>query len=268
MSKRNWQTIKKYEDILFDFYKGIAKITINRPEVYNAFRPETNKEIIEALETCIERPDVRVVVLTGAGDKAFCAGADLKELIPEITSERMKIMPDVPAFLKNIEIYKPIISAINGFCFAGGTELIQGTDIRIAVEQAIFGLTEPRWGLFPAAGSTVRLLRQIPYCRAMEILLIGDPVTAQEALKIGLINKVVKKEDLLPTATRIAERICENSLIAMRAIKESALKCYEIPMKYANILECSYAREVFTSEDAKEGPKAFLEKRKPVFQGK
>ncbi len=256
------------KSILYDKRDKVAYITINRPEVMNSLNIETMYELGRIWEEFRDDDQLWVAIVTGAGDTAFCAGADLRELIPEITSGRLKISPTMPAFLKNFPIYKPIISAINGFCLAGGTELIQGTDIRIAAEHATFGLAEPRWGLFPAAGSTVRLPRQIPYCRAMEILLVGDPISAQEALQIGLINRVVAREELMTTAERIAARICRNGPLAVRSIKESALRCYEIPIEYANVLESGYAREIFSTDDAKEGPIAFLEKRKPVFQGR
>ncbi len=255
-------------EIIYEKKDRIAYITINRPEVMNAISPKALDDLGRVWIDIRGDDSLWVAVVTGAGDKAFCSGADLRELIPEISSGRFKLTPTMPAFLKNIQFYKPIVAAINGFCLAGGTELIQATDIRIAAEHATFSLAEPRWGLFPGGGSTVRLPRQIPYCRAMEILLIGDRITAQEALQIGLINKVVKKEELMPTAIKVAERICENGPLAVRAIKESVQRCFEVPIDYANILETYYAREVFATEDAKEGPRAFLEKRKPVFKGK
>jgi enoyl-CoA hydratase len=245
----------------------IAFITINRPEAMNCLNSEDLLELGRVWEDFRDDDDLWVAILTGAGDKSFSAGADLGELIPQLTSGKLQVIPEIPGFLKNFKIYKPIIAAINGLCLAGGTELIQGADIRISVDYATFSLAEPRWGLFPAAGSTVRLPRQVPYCRAMEILLVGDALSAEEALHIGLINRIVKKEELMPTALKTAERICRNGPLAVRRIKESALRCYEVPIEYAYIMESYFAREVFASEDAKEGPKAFFEKRKPDFKG-
>lgn len=257
-----------YVSIIYEKKDKIALITINRPEAMNALNVEAMEELEEVWLDFRDDDNIWVAIITGAGDKAFCAGADLKELIPEITEGRYELTPDMPAFLKNIEIFKPIIAAVNGYCLAGGTEMLQGTDIRIAAEHATFSLAEPRWGLFPAAGSTVRLPRQIPYCRAMEMLLTGRAITAQEALQWGLINQVVPLSELMPTAIRIAEKICENGPLAVRAIKESAVRCREIPRDYAYILETYYARRVYASRDAREGPRAFAEKRKPVFEGR
>ncbi|PSR23213.1 MAG: enoyl-CoA hydratase [Sulfobacillus acidophilus] len=251
-----------------DFEKrgSIGYITINRPHVRNCL----NDEALEALSSIWEefRQDdaLLVAIITGAGDQAFCTGADLKELIPRIAQGELAINSRrVQAFLKGPPIFKPIIAAINGACLAGGTELIQGTDIRIAVDDATFGLPEPRWGLFPAGGSTVRLPRQIPYCRAMEILLTGGTVTAQEALHMGLINRVVRRTDLLAVAREIAGKICENSPRAVQVIKQSALRCADIPLDNAYELETFYGREVFGFADAQEGPRAFLEGRRPRF---
>lgn len=252
--------------IIYEKRDRIAYLTLNRPEVMNALDPETILELEEASQDFNNDPDSWVLILTGAGDKAFCAGADLKKLIPAMTSGEMKMELSSKRFFS--DIYKPIIAAINGFCLAGGTEMIQGTDIRIAAEHATFGLAEPRWGLIPIGGSHVRLPRQIPWCRAMEILLIGDRISAQEALQIGLINKVVPLPELMPTAKRIAERICENGPLAVRTIKEIAVRALSMPMEQGFILETLMGQRVFASEDAKEGPRAFMEKRKPVFQGR
>jgi enoyl-CoA hydratase len=161
-----------------------------------------------------------------------------------------------------------VIAAVNGFCLAGGTEILQGTDIRIAVPEAVFGLPEVKWALFPAAGSTVHLPRQISYCRAMELLLLGEPVSAQEALDMGLINRIVPREELMTTAMSIAEKLCANGPLALKAIKESVLRSYDIPREHAYFLETLLADRVFGSRDSREGPKAFVDKRKPVYKGR
>ena len=146
--------------------------------------------------------------------------------------------------------------------------MLQGTDIRIAVEEAVFGIPEVKWALFPYGGSTVRLPRQIPYCWAMELLLTGDSITAEQALKIGFINRIVPRGELMPTAMAIADRLNNNGPLALKAIKESVLKTYDIPKEHAYFLEAFLAKQVFGTRDAIEGPKAFFEKRKPVFEGK
>jgi len=246
----------------------IALVTMNRPESLNCLNQADMEALGEAWLDFRDDDQLWAAILTGAGDRAFCAGADLEELIPKVNSGEVAISPTNPGFLKNIKCFKPIVAAVNGFCLAGGTEMLQGTDIRIAVTEATFGIPEVKWGLFPAAGSTVRLPRQIPYCWAMEILLLGEPMTAEQALKIGLINRIVPRENLMSAAFEIAEKLCKNGPLAMRAIKESAVRSYDLPKEHAYFLEAFMARQVFGTRDASEGPKAFLEKREPVFEGR
>jgi enoyl-CoA hydratase len=246
----------------------IALITMNRPEAMNCINQTDMEELGRVWLDFRDDDKVRVAILTGAGEIAFSAGADLGELIPKLNSGEVPLLPTIPAYLKNIECFKPIVAAVNGFALAGGTEILQATDLRIAVKEATFGLPEVKLGLFPVAGSTVRLPRQIPYCRAMEILLLGDPITAEEALLMGLINQVVAREDLMSTAMNMAERLCENGPLAVTAIKESVLRCYDIPQEKGYFLETFLASRVFGTRDAAEGVRAFIEKRKPVFEGR
>ncbi len=254
----------------------IAYITLNRPEARNALDPDT----LEALgKTWIDFRDdssVRVAIITGVGN-SFCAGADLGALIPRITSSPEGLVGLVKgemaevfqaALLRDIDIWKPIIAAVNGYCIAGGLEMLLGMDIRIASDNAFFAIQEPRWGLFPAGGSTVRLPRQIPFCRAMEILLTAEKVDAQEALRMGLVNYVVPPEELMPTAEKYARRIADNGPLAVSAIKRSAIECLSLPLPEAFEHEIELAAPVFASEDAVEGPMAFMQKRKPEFKGK
>lgn len=256
--------------LIYEKKDKIATITLNRPEALNALDPETYDELTNAWIDVRDNPDVWVAIITGAGDKAFCVGADLKTFIPtRATGLDLSQIPAedaVIATLRDINLWKPVIAAVNGYCLAGGMELLQGTDIRIAAEHASFAVAEVRWGLFPGGGSTVRLPRQIPYCRAMEILLTGDRISAQEAYQIGLVNKVVPLPELMPTAMKYAERICENGPLAVRAVKESVIRGLNLQPAYA--IERLLSLIVFMTEDAKEGPRAFMEKRKPSFQGK
>lgn len=253
-----------------DFTKSghIGVVTINRPEAMNCLS-QNDAEALGRIWTAFrDDDDMRVGILTGAGDKAFCAGADLNDLIPKINSGEFPISHTFHGILKNIRCFKPIIAAINGHCLAGGTEMLQGTDIRIAVQHATFGLPEAKWGLFPFGGSTVRLPQQIPYCWAMEMLLTGEPIDAEQALRIGLINRIVPRKELIPTAMAIAERLNQNGPAALKAIKESALRAYDLPRESAYLLEAFFAEKIFGTCDAIEGPKAFSEKRTPIFEGR
>jgi enoyl-CoA hydratase len=262
--------------VLYDKQDRTVLITINRPEAMNAIDPETGHLLTEAWVRFRDDPDAWVAVITGAGDRAFCAGADLKKMIPRLTGSAREqgapanapMVPISPAFLKGFDIWKPIVAAINGYCLAGGMEIAQGTDIRIASERATFGLTEVARGLFPGGGSSVRMPRQVPYAWAMEILLIGDPISAEDALRIGFVNRVVPHGEVLPTAMRFAERLCKNSPVSVQAIKESVHRCLSLTVEQGYHEEQRHWRRAFQSEDAQEGPRAFAEKRPPVWKGR
>jgi enoyl-CoA hydratase len=258
---------------------GIAYVTLNRPEVHNAMDAEVVVRLAEAWQDFAADDSLRVAIITGAGDRAFSSGADLRKLIPLITGFRQpedewdgRLMEDRRltnvALLRGFELYKPVISAINGFCLAGGTELIQATDIRIAAQHATFGLTEVKRAIIPAAGSMVRLPKQVPFCKAMEILLVGDSISAEEACRIGLVNYVVPQEKLMETAEEFAQKIAENGPLAVRKIKETVLKALGRPVEEGYALEDEAARAIMRSEDAREGPRAFAEKRKPRYVGR
>ncbi|MDE0911807.1 MAG: enoyl-CoA hydratase-related protein [bacterium] len=265
--------------LLYEKRDGIAILTLNRPEQRNAFSPQTMVLLARAWKDFREDDAMRVAILTGAGDTAFCAGGDLKLLLPMFTGARqpetewdhelMSNLGDVmaTALLRPFELYKPIIAAVNGYAMAGGSEILQSTDIRIASRTASFGLTEVKRGLVPGGGSMVRLQRQIPYAKAMELLMTGDNMSAEEAHRVGFINEVVEPEALMPRALEIAAKIAKNAPLAVQAIKETAIRTNGIPLEEAFKIEHECSAKVMTSSDAREGPRAFAEKREPVFKG-
>jgi enoyl-CoA hydratase len=267
-------------DLLYEKRDGIAILTLNRPEQRNAFSPQTMVLLARAWKDFREDDAMRVAILTGAGDTAFCAGGDLKLLLPMFTGARqpetewdhelMNNLGDVmaTALLRPFELYKPIIAAVNGYAMAGGSEILQSTDIRIASRTASFGLTEVKRGLVPGGGSMVRLQRQIPYAKAMELLMTGDNMTAEEAHRVGFVNEVVEPEALMPRALELAAKIAKNAPLAVQAIKETAIRTNGIPLEEAFKIEHECSAKVMTSSDAREGPRAFAEKREPVFKGK
>ncbi|QDX81208.1 enoyl-CoA hydratase [Denitratisoma sp. DHT3] len=243
----------------------IALMTINRPEAMNSFTKEMLIGMDAAFDDFNADPDLWVAVITGAGQKAFCAGMDLKDALPAIAGGDSMGYED-PAKRPFQNIYKPIIAAVNGVCIAGGLEFLQGMDIRIAAENAIFGLGEVRWGVVPAGGTHIRLPQQIPWAVAMELLLTGNNIDAKRAYDIGLINKIVPADKLLDEALAWAEKICQNGPLAVRTAKEIAVRALNNEPKF--VLEKTMSARVFQSEDAKEGPRAFAEKRKPNYTGR
>ncbi len=264
--------------VLYERDDHIATVTLNRPQVRNAINAEMLCRLADAWQNINDDAAVRAVILTGAGEEAFCAGADLDRLVrmmqglrPAETEfdHRIKADPTViyKGLLRSIEVHKPIVAAVKGFCVAGGTEILGCTDIRVAAEDAQFGLAEVKWGLFPMGGSTVRLPRQVPFCMAMEILLTGERIPAAEAHRIGLVNKVVPAARVLLEARRYAEILAANGPLAVQAVKRSVLAGFGVPTDKALEKELEIGIPVSVSEDAKEGTRAFKEKRKPVFKG-
>ena len=243
----------------------IAVMTINRPQAHNAFTAEMLRAMDAAFADFNDDDDLWVAILTGSGDKAFSSGMDLKEAIPLLQSGDELGYEDHTKRPFS-DVFKPIIAAVNGYCIAGGLEFLQGTDLRIAAEHATFGLGEVRWGIIPTGGSHIRLPRQIPWAVAMELLLMGRPITARRAYDIGLVNEVVAPDQLMPTALKWAETICKNGPLAVRTAKEIAVRALGLESGF--VLEKAIGARVFTSEDAKEGPRAFAEKRPPRFTGR
>jgi enoyl-CoA hydratase len=244
-------------------------VTLNRPEARNALSGPMMALMRQAWDQVDGDPDIRVCVLTGAGG-AFCAGADLKAMTRSHPGDAFKAgeldLSVIDALLKGRRLTKPLIAAVEGPAIAGGTEILQATDIRVAGESARFGVSEARWGLFPLGGSAVRLPRQIPYTVAADLLLTGRHISAAEALRIGLIGHVVPDGQALAKALEIAEAIAANGPVAVRAILRTIRETEGMPENEAFAVEAGIGMAVFASEDAKEGPRAFSEKRKPEFR--
>jgi enoyl-CoA hydratase len=264
--------------VKFEKRGHVALVTLNRPDARNAFNPEVLVRLDDAWATVRQDDEIRVAIVTGTGT-AFCAGADLGQLIPLFTGLRKpenewdeKIVADLAltgrAILRDFDTSKPVIAAINGFAIAGGMEFVMGTDIRVAADSARFGMQEVKWAIFPGGGATVRLPNQIPYARAMELLITGDQIEADEALKLGFVNHVVPADQVLPKAFEIAEKIAENGPVAVRAIRKSIRANIGLPEVEALKQESEISMPVFLTEDAQEGPRAFMEKRKPVYKGR
>jgi len=266
--------------VLFEVEDGIATITINRPEARNAISPEVIVRLREAWLRVAEDDAIRVVILTGAGSEAFCSGADLKLLIPLYSGAREPQDEFGHAFvanpisageatLRDFDPGKPVIAAINGFALAGGMEMINGTDIRIASTNARMGVREVQRGLVAHGSTPTRLPRQIPYVHAMEMLLTGEMYDAQHMLDVGYVNYVVPPEELMPKARAIAARIAANGPLAVSLTRRMVKETMGIPDEAEALRrEHELGITIYSTYDAREGPRAFAEKRAPKFEGR
>jgi enoyl-CoA hydratase len=254
-------------DCLVEQDEHVLVVTMNRPEARNALSSEMLKIMREAWDRVDEDDSVRCCILTGAGG-AFCAGADLKAMTSNHPGESSFDAARIEPLLKGRRLTKPLIAAVEGPAIAGGTEILQATDIRVAGESAKFGVSEARWGLYPLGGSAVRLPRQLPYTLAADILLTGRHLRAEEALRIGLIGHVVPDGQALTKAKEIARTIAANGPLAVRAMLRTIRETEGMPENEAFEIDARNGMEVFRSADAKEGPRAFAEKRPARFEGR
>jgi enoyl-CoA hydratase len=255
----------------------ISRITIDRPEVKNALDKYHFRDLARAWRRFRDDPEDWVAIITGVG-RNFMAGGDLRTYIPEMTGPRADgrdedddgCRPDDgrDAVLRGLDVFKPIIAAVNGPCVAGGMEMLGGIDIRLATTHASFGVMEPKRGLFAGGGSTARLPRQIPFPAAMEFLLTAERFPAERALELGLLNEIVDEDVLQDRAVWWARRITANAPLAVQATKESVLIGLRQTLAGALETESEISTRVFLTEDAQEGPRAFVEKRDPVWKGR
>lgn len=253
------------ETLTYEKRGHVALMTYNRPQAGNSL----TKEMLIAQDAVFDDfnadPNLHVAILTGTGNRTFCTGMDLKSALPAIASGDSMGYED-PMKRPFQYVFKPIIAAINGMCLAGGMEFMLGTDIRIAAENATFGLSEVKWAVIPVGGSHIRLPQQIPWAVAMEMLMTGSSIDARRAYEIGLVNRIVPADRLLEEAFALAQTICDNGPLAVRTAKEIAVRALNNEPNF--VLEKAIGARVFSSEDAKEGPRAFAEKRKPDYRGR
>jgi enoyl-CoA hydratase/carnithine racemase len=261
--------VVSYETILYDVHEGIATITLNRPQAMNARSVRMQVELLAAYTAVYQDPAVRVVILTGAGDRAFCAGRDLKEVaaVPSLVEDRRRrAEPRDTEVLGRLD--KPTVAAINGYALGGGLEMALACDIRIAAEGAQLGLTEVRRGQIPGSGGTQRLPRLIGRGPAMELLLTGAMIDAEHAQRLGIVSRVVPRAELAATAEELARTIAARAPIAVRYVKEAVNKGLDLSLAQGLQLEADLSILLQTTEDYLEGARAFVEKREPDFQGR
>ncbi len=246
----------------------IAIFTINRPEAMNAMNMEALRELNKAMADFRDDPKLWVGIITGAGERAFCGGADIKDTLSFMKEHRRDQWAFPPTIMRGFELWKPLVAAINGLAMGGGLEIALSCDIRIASETARLGTPEVNLGLIPGWGGTQRVPRMVPWCKAAEILLMGRPIDAQEAYRIGLVNKVVPQAEVMPTAKEWAQAICQAAPLAVRAAKEAMVRGYSMSLEDGLRLENSLVAYIMGTEDFTEGTTAFVEKRKPTYKAK
>lgn len=246
----------------------IAIITINRPEVLGAMTVKGHEELHDALVAFRDDDELLVGIVTGTGDKAFCTGVDVKDMLPFIRKTANKPWQQPTTMMRGLDLWKPLIAALNGLTLGAGLEIALGCDIRIASENAKFGFPEVRVGMFPGGGGTQRLQRLIPPGIAAEMIFTGKMIDAQEAYRLGLVNKVVPLDKLMPMAKELAEAICGVGPLAVRTAKEAMIRGMSMSLEEGLRLETTLTPPVVFSRDFEEGITAFAEKRKPKFEGR
>ncbi|HLZ19539.1 MAG TPA: enoyl-CoA hydratase-related protein [Smithellaceae bacterium] len=258
-----------YQNIIYSVEDGIATITFNRPKALNAMNAQTMTELQHAAIACKNDPEVKVVILTGSGSKAFVAGADIAEMQDKTTVDALSFMELGHETLRLIETMpKPVIAAINGFALGGGTEISLACDVRLAAENAAFGQPEILLGIIPGWGGTQRLPRIIGMGRAKELILGGGQIDAKRAYEIGLVNRVLPQDQLMPEVKKFAAKLASLPGFALKMAKHSINFGYDLSLDSATRLEAECVTQCFSTKDQKEGMNAFLEKRKPTFCGR
>lgn len=250
-----------------DIDEGVAVVTLNRPERLNALDAQMYEELSDVWSRVRDDDGIRVALLTGAGDRSFCVGADLRSLVNRRDLHEFWMTQQRPLLNRGLDVWKPVVAAVNGYCLGGGLTMLFATDIRLAVPEATFGLSEVKRGILPGNGGTQRLLAQLPHAVAMEMLLLGEPISAERALQWGLLNRVVERPGLMRDATAISRKLAANAPLALQAAKEAVIRSRDLSLGAGLRLEQAFNQLLYFTDDAEEGARAFSERREPRFRG-